>query len=287
MGSGCRVPRVALNYGAFDNTLRVCARIAAHRSRKFGSSALPVDQNLVVISKSEEIRNSFAESYSLLGFEVSVSEDILELIRDLNVLEPDYVIIDIDELARRWKIVASGLRLAQRKIMIILLAETVTLEAANEALTLGVSGIIVKPFLPEFHLKRVYDIIHRKLPIEGTRVYPRFYTGSVFQGDLTVSVPGTDKTHTFELVNVSEIGAAIRSKVPSIAPELQAEAVIEDATLRLDNEQFPVDVQVMFRRQGLLGVYFQRIKKKEANFQRFLQRLSLKAFGISGIKGKW
>ena len=36
-----------------------------------------------------------------------------------------------------------------------------------------------------------------------------------------------------------------------------------------------------------LGVYFQRIKKKEANFQRFLQRLSLKAFGISGIKGKW
>jgi DNA-binding response OmpR family regulator len=246
-----------------------------------------VDQNLVVISKSEEIRNSFAESYSLLGFEVSVSEDILELIRDLNILDPDYVIIDIDELARRWKIAASGLRLAQRKIMIILLAETVTLEAANEALTLGVSGIIVKPFLPEFHLKRVYDIIHRKLPIEGTRVYPRFYTGSVFQGDLTVSVPGTDKTHTFELVNVSEIGAAIRSKVPTIAPELQAEAVIEDATLRLDNEQFPVDVQVMFRRQGLLGVYFQRIKKKEANFQRFLQRLSLKAFGISGIKGKW
>jgi DNA-binding response OmpR family regulator len=246
-----------------------------------------VDQNLVVISKSEEIRNSFAESYSLLGFEVSVSEDILELIRDLNVLEPDYVIIDIDELARRWKIVASGLRLAQRKIMIILLAETVTLEAANEALTLGVSGIIVKPFLPEFHLKRVYDIIHRKLPIEGTRVYPRFYTGSVFQGDLTVSVPGTDKTHTFELVNVSEIGAAIRSKVPSIAPELQAEAVIEDATLRLDNEQFPVDVQVMFRRHGLLGIYFQRIKRQEANFQRFLQRLSLKAFGISGIKGRW
>lgn len=246
-----------------------------------------MDQNLVVISKSEEIRNSFAESYSLLGFEVSVSEDILELIRDLNVLEPDYVIIDIDELARRWKIVASGLRLAQRKIMIILLAETVTLEAANEALTLGVSGIIVKPFLPEFHLKRVYDIIHRKLPIEGTRVYPRFYTGSVFQGDLTVSVPGTDKTHTFELVNVSEIGAAIRSKVPSIAPELQAEAVIEDATLRLDNEQFPVDVQVMFRRHGLLGIYFQRIKRQEANFQRVLQRLSLKAFGISGIKGRW
>jgi DNA-binding response OmpR family regulator len=246
-----------------------------------------VDQNLVVISKSEEIRKSFLESYSLLGYEVTVSEDVLELIRDLNILEPDYVIIDIDQLARKWKIVASGLRLAQKKITVILIAETVTLEEANEALLLGVSGIIIKPFLPEFHLKRVYDIIHRKLLTEGTRVYPRFYTGSVFQGALEVPVAGSSKVHTFELVNVSQIGAAIRSAITDIAPELQPDALIRDACLSLDNEKFPVTLQVMYRKQGLLGVYFQEITKGESNFQRFIQRLSLKAFGISGIKGKW
>ena len=63
--------------------------------------------------------------------------------------------------------------------------------------------------------------------------------------------------------------------------------MVEEAVLSLDNEQFPVDLQVIFRRQGLLGVYFQRIKSGESNFQRFIQRLSLKAFGISGIKGQW
>jgi DNA-binding response OmpR family regulator len=246
-----------------------------------------VDQNLVVISKSEEIRRSFSESYTLLGYEVVVAEDILELIKDLNILEPDYVIIDIDQLARKWKIAASGLRLAQKKIMIILIAETVTLEEANEALLLGVSGIIIKPFLPEFHLKRVYDIIHRKLHAEGTRVYPRFYTGSAFEGELSVPILREGEIHTFELVNVSQIGAAIRSKIPDVAPELQPEAVVEDATLRLDNEQFPVDIRVIYRKQGLLGVYFQRIKEGESNFQRCIQRLSLKAFGISGIKGRW
>jgi DNA-binding response OmpR family regulator len=246
-----------------------------------------VDQNLVVISKSEEIRSSFLESYTLLGYEVLVADDVLELIRDLNVLEPDYVVIDIDQLARKWKIAASGLRLAQKKIMIILIAETVTLEEANEALFLGVSGIIIKPFLPEFHLKRVYDIIHRKLHAEGTRVYPRFYAGPVFEGELSVPILREGEIHDFELVNVSQIGAAIRSKVPDIAPELQPETAVDDATLRLDNELFPVDIQVMYRKQGLLGVYFQQIKKGEPNFQRFLQRLSLKAFGISGIKGRW
>ena len=81
---------------------------------------------------------------------------------------------------------------------------------------------------------------------------------------------GADKVHTFELVNLSEIGAAIRSKVPDIAPELQTDVVIEDATLRLDNEQFPVEVRVMFRNQGLIGVYFQRIKKGESKPTGFL-----------------
>ena len=241
----------------------------------------------MVISKSEKIRESFEESYSLLGYEVSVSEDILELIRDLNILEPDYVIIDIDGLSRRWKIATSGLRLAQKKIMVILIAESITLEEANEALLLGVSGIIIKPFLPEFHLKRVFDIIHRKMQNDGMRVFPRFYTGPVFQGTLVIPVPGTSTVHTFELVNVSQIGAAIRSKITDIAPELQPDVVIEDAVLTLDNEQFPVDIQVVFRSHGLLGVYFQRIKKGDANFQRFVQRLSLKAFGVSGIKGRW
>ncbi len=246
-----------------------------------------MDQNLVVISKSAGIRQSFLESYSLLGYEVYVSEDVIELIRDLNVLDPNYVIIDIDELARMWKIVASGLRLAQKKITIILLAGTITLEQANEALVMGVSGIIIKPFLPEFHLKRVYDIIHRKLRAEGKRVYPRFYAGEVFDGALTIPIEATNKIHTFELVNVSEIGAAIRSKDPGIAPELESNVVVDEAVLSLDNEEFPISVQVIFRQQGLIGVSFQRIKKGEANFNRFIQRLSLKAFGISGIKGRW
>jgi DNA-binding response OmpR family regulator len=246
-----------------------------------------VDQNLVVVSKSAEIRQSFLESYSLLGYEVNVSEDIIDLIRDLNILDPDYVVMDIDELPRMWKIVASGLRLAQKKITIILIAGTITLEEANEALVLGVSGIIIKPFLPEFHLKRVYDIIHRKLRAEGKRIYPRFYTGVVFEGSLTVPIETANKTYTFELVNVSEIGAAIRSKDPEIAPELESNVVIDDAILSIDNEEFPVSIQVIFRKYGLIGVNFQRIKKGESNFNRFIQRLSLKAFGISGIKGKW
>jgi DNA-binding response OmpR family regulator len=246
-----------------------------------------VEQNLVVISKSDEIRSSFAESYSLLGYEVSVYDDILQPIRDLNLLDPDHVVLDIDELARRWKIVASGLRLAQKRITLILIAGSMTLEQANEALILGASGIIIKPFLPEFHLKRVYDILHRKQRAQGKRIYPRFYAGEVFDGDLVVHSEATRKIHTLELVNVSEIGVAVRSRDPESAPELQPRSTIDKAVLRIDNEEFPLSARVVFRKGGLIGLVFEDIRSREANFRRLLQRLCLKAFGISGLKGKW
>jgi hypothetical protein len=63
--------------------------------------------------------------------------------------------------------------------------------------------------------------------------------------------------------------------------------VVDHAVLRLDNQEFQVCGQVVFRKQGLIGIGFQRIRKGKANFLRFIQKLSLRAFGISGIKGKW
>ncbi len=246
-----------------------------------------MDQNLIVISKSEEIRRSFLNSYSLLGYEVKVFEDILEVVRDLNFLEPDHVVMDIDELPRKWKVVAAGLRLAQKKITLILLVSAMSLEEANEALLLGVSGIIIKPFLREFHLKRVYDIIHRKLRAQGKRIYPRFYAGTIFDGALVARHPASGQLHVFELVNVCEIGAAVRTRDLMAFPELQPGYELEDALLRIDNQEFQVRAQVVFRQQGLIGIGFHKVKKGKANFLRFLQKLSLKAFGISGIRGKW
>jgi len=197
------------------------------------------------------------------------------------------VISKSEESARKWKVGASGLRGAQRKITLILRVSAMSLEQANEALLLGVSGIIIKPFLREFHLKRVYDIIHRKLKAEGKRIYPRFYAGTLFEGALVARNPLTQQLHVFELINVCEIGAAVRTRDLGAFPELQTGFVLEDAVLRIDNQEFQVLAQVVFRQQGLVGVGFRRIKKGRANFQRFIQKLSLKAFGISGIKGKW
>ena len=218
---------------------------------------------------------------------MTVCEDAIEVIRELNLLDPDHVIIDVDELAREWKIVAAGLKLAQKRINIILITSAMTFEEANEALVLGASGIIIKPFLPEFHLKRAYDIIHRRLRIEGRRIYPRFYAGVIFDGTFVVKPREGSRGYSFELVNVSEIGASIRTRDPEAAPELQPECVIDDAVLRVDNQEFPMSVRVVFRSRGLIGIRFQRIAEGQANFKRLIHKLSLKAFGISGIKGRW
>ena len=243
--------------------------------------------NLLVIAKSHEIRDCFARSYPLLGYDVSVFEDIYEPIRDLNFLDPDHVIMDVDELARKWKIFAAGLKLSPKKITVILFASAMTLEQANEALLLGVSGIIIKPFLPEFHLKRVYDIIHRKLRLGGKRIQPRFYTGTEFEGSLSFYEHKAGKSCQFTLINVSEMGIAVRLGSAEEVPELKEGYAMDSAVLRINEQEYPISFHTVFRDRNVVGVAFDQIKREKPNFQRFLQRLSLKAFGISGIKGRW
>lgn len=244
-------------------------------------------ENLLVIARSEEIRQCFARSYPLLGYDVSVFEDIYEPIRDLNFLDPDHVIMDVDELARKWKIFAAGLKLSPKKITLILFASGMTIDQANEALLLGVSGIIIKPFLPEFHLKRVYDIIHRKLRLGGKRIQPRFFAGTEFEGSLSFYEYKAGKNCQFPLINISEQGIAIRLGSPDEVPELKEGYVMDSALLKIDDQEYPVSFRTVFRDRNAVGVAFEEIKKEKPNFQRFLQRLSLKAFGISGIKGRW
>ena len=243
--------------------------------------------NLLVIAKSEEIRDCFARSYPLLGYDVSVFEDIYEPIRDLNFLDPDHVIMDVDELARKWKIFAAGLKLSPKKITLILFASSMTLDQANEALLLGVSGIIIKPFLPEFHLKRVYDIIHRKLRLGGKRIQPRFYSGTEFDGSLMFYEYKAGKSCQFPLINVSETGIAVRLGSPEEVPELQEGYAMDSAVMKIDDREYPISFRAVFRDRNVVGLAFEQIKRERPNFQRFLQRLSLKAFGISGLKGRW
>jgi DNA-binding response OmpR family regulator len=244
-------------------------------------------ENLLVIAKSEEIRQCFTRSYPLLGYEVYAFADIYQPIRELNDLNPAHVVMDVDEMPRQWKVVASGLKQAHKAITLILFASAMTLEEANEALHLGASGIVIKPFLPEFHLKRVYDIIHRKLRMLGKRIQPRFYAGVEFEGFLLFYEHKSGKNCQFPLINLSESGAAVRLESPEQVPELQPGYVMDDAVLQIGEQRYPISFRVAFRDREMVGIIFDQIKAEKPNFMRFIQRLSLKAFGISGLKGRW
>jgi len=246
-----------------------------------------VKENLLVIAKSESLRRCFAASYPLLGYEVWAFDDIFEPIRELNNLDPDHVVMDVDELARKWKVLAGGLKLAAKPITLILFASSMTLEQANEALYLGASGIIIKPFLPEFHLKRVYDIIHRKLRMAGKRIEPRFYTGEEFDGCLLFYEPKSSQSCQFNLINVSLSGASFWLRSPEQLPAIQPGYAMDEAVLKIGAQEYPISFRVAFRKQAMVGILFDQIKAEKPNFVRFLQRLSLKAFGISGLKGRW
>ena len=64
------------------------------------------------------MRENLSHKFPLLGYKVYTFSDIYEPIKELNNIDPDLVIIDVDENRRKWKIFASGLKLAKKKITI-------------------------------------------------------------------------------------------------------------------------------------------------------------------------
>ena len=244
-------------------------------------------QNLIVVSNMKPICETLSQKFPLLGYEVFSFKDVSEPIRELNSLDPDLVIIDVDDDRRKWKIFASGLKLAKKKITIVLLASSMTPDEANEASILGVSGIIIKPFLPEVHLKRIFEIVHRKYKMMGKRIYPRFYAGLSFEGELQFQDLEKGEIYSCPLVNISEMGAAISINHPDEASELVKGYSIPNATLTLDNQKINISFEIVFRKGDLIGILFKDMGEGKSNFIRFIQTMSLKVFGKPEIKGKW
>ncbi|MBA7706860.1 hypothetical protein ES703_115718 [subsurface metagenome] len=131
--------------------------------------------NVIVISKLNLFRLSLLKKFKTLGFNVSTFSGIREPIQRLNRLNPDVVIFDEDDAGQGWKTCISGLKRARKKIIFILVVKDISINQANEAVALGVSGIILKPFDPEKDIKKILATINKKYSISPKRSSPRFF----------------------------------------------------------------------------------------------------------------
>ena len=246
-----------------------------------------MDLNIVVISKLHLIRQSFLQRFKSLGFNVYLFADIQEPVQRFNFINPDIILMDGDGSEKEWKLLLKGISAAQKKITFILLKSGISIDEANEAIALGVSGIILKPFNPTEHIKKIIEIIYNNRSYVLKRDNPRFYPDIDDRGTLKYFDSGKNELVTFSVINISRRGALLQLIHPPVKEELQPGYRIIDAELNIHNMELKIICSILHRKEQFLGIIFEDIRSGKNELYKFLDTLANNIFGTVRLKGKW
>ena len=248
---------------------------------------LLMNMNIVVISKLHLIRQSLMQRLKSLGFNVYLFSDIQEFLPRFNLVNPDIILMDGDGAEKEWKLLAKGLSNVKKIIIFILLISAISIDSANEAIALGIAGIILKPFNPEEHIKKIMEIVHKNRSHELKRSAPRFYPDIEDRGTLSFFDSEKKEPVNFTLINISRRGALLHLINPLVKEELQPGYRIPDAELKLHSIELDVSCTVVHRYGQYIGVLFENIHTGKSQLYRYIETLDNNIFGTVRLKGKW
>jgi len=165
--------------------------------------------SVVVQSPAHLVRQPVAQSLAALGLLVREFADLGEAVARLNELSPDLIVVDADGAPRQWRTLVSGLGGARGRVGVVLLSGRVSFDDAHDAQSLGISGIIKKPYRGTEHATRIVDAALARRGLRARRSHPRCRLDGTTDAVLEVELPaGAERLALWDISNVGA-GAAV------------------------------------------------------------------------------
>lgn len=241
--------------------------------------------SVAVLASTHLVRQSVTQALAPLGFLTREFTDLAELALGVNRIAPRLVVVDIDGLEGRWRALAAALRGSQQRPALILLAARFGFEEAHEALALGVSGMILKPFRKEDHTARLSDLFLKSLDLRPRRAAPRFIPPR--DGLAYLRYVGSRGEERAELTGLSLGGLSVRAPKTAAEEGLGRGVNLSQATLLLEEGQVPLSVQVMHCDAERIGLRVLRLYDGRRAFLRVVAAQHARAFGAGGKRNRW
>ncbi len=243
--------------------------------------------NLVVVAKLHIIRQSLMQRLKPLGYNVHTFADAQELLKHFNSINPDAIIMDGDGEEKMWKLLLLGLKKIKKRIFFILMISKMSIDQANEAVSLGVSGIILKPFNPAQHIRKISEIILEQKSIQMKREFPRFYLGANEKASLKYFDTKTKDITSFIVVNLSQRGAFLHLIYPETKDILQPGYRVPEGKLSLATMEISLSFMVIHTEGNRIGILIEEIHSEKNQFYKYINTHYTNIFGTPKVKGKW
>lgn len=125
--------------------------------------------SVLIVDDEKVVRDSLAEWLAETGYQVSAAEDGYEALKIIHECPPEVVVLDMKMPGMSGLEVMKSIKENDRKIGIIVITAYGSIDNAVEAMKLGASDYITKPFAPDRLEKSIGKIIPFPLPEEEVK----------------------------------------------------------------------------------------------------------------------
>lgn len=236
---------------------------------------------VVVLAATHLARQSVGQSLAPLGARVFELSDAQDVSQRLALLACDLLVMDTDGLQRQWRAVARAALLGPRRIPVVLLPARFGFDEAHDALALGVSAVILKPFRPREHALRLYDLVLGHKGIRARRSEPRFALSEDLSARLDYEHRGVSGFGLVDQISRGGLSVAARPE------RLVAGSSLADATLRFGDAEARVSAVVVHCSPQRLGLRVQEWGAGRQRVMRALDELAQRAYGGGKENRRW
>ncbi len=247
----------------------------------------PARSRLVVASRSILLREAVARRLSQLGMEVTSVPDFEALRRELESDCPALALVDGDGWDRPWGALIRGLELKRKGVPALLLVASLSVDQVLEVPSLGIRSVLLKPFKPEEHSARVYDLFLEARALTARRAHPRYVPSDAQPLEMEILPEGDWVARRLPVLDISVSGARIGIPDPTAAARLVPGSRWAVASLAAGRASASVSFRVAHRSRHSAGLSFEQVIDKGGAFRETLQGFERSVFGSVMPRRPW
>lgn len=246
--------------------------------------------NIITITEENQILYLLSQFFFPAGINIINFKKCANAIPQLNTINPSAIIVDTDTEPRAWKPLVTLIRSIkqERSTVFLLIMSNCDLDTANEALYLGINGIILKPFTKSKSIPKVIQLIKRHIEIEKNRSYvrvkPDIEDSIVFlYNDMVNRV-----VYKGTVIDISAIGLSVNIKKEGYLSLFKKNEKLENAIIKIKGIEIRCDLLIIWDKHPYYGAKFININIKEFEplYKYLLEKLSF-IFEINKGKGEY
>jgi CheY-like chemotaxis protein len=231
------------------------------------------------VSRSLLLREALQQRLSLLSVEVAPVSDFEALARAIDGGHPALVLVDGDGWEQNWEVPVRHLELKERGLPGLLLIGSLNVDRLVEAPSLGIGTVLLKPFKPEEHTARIYDLFLGAQARTARRAHPRYFPSNGQRLEMEILPEQDWVALRLAVRDISGGGAGIELPDPPAAAALAPGSRWAVASLVVGGARANVAFRVVHRSRKTIGVAFEQVIDRNGALREALQGFDRQVFG--------